>query len=74
MAVIHDHGGLVGSVRHGPTIGIGVQAVVLALLAATVGLDVAGWAAGVSYGVVTFARSAGAFIGLARPRSVRPTG
>jgi phosphatidylglycerophosphate synthase len=55
MAITHDHGGLVGSVRLGPTIGIGAQTVLLAILAATVGLGAAGWVVGVTYGVVTFA-------------------
>ncbi|MEU1753340.1 CDP-alcohol phosphatidyltransferase family protein [Micromonospora matsumotoense] len=40
-------------VRTGPVLGLTVQTVLLAGLAATVGLDVAGWLAGLAYGVVT---------------------
>ncbi|WFE65492.1 CDP-alcohol phosphatidyltransferase family protein [Micromonospora sp. WMMD714] len=40
-------------VRTGPVLGLTVQTVLLAGLAATVGLDVAGWLAGLGYGVVT---------------------
>ncbi|WP_435828251.1 CDP-alcohol phosphatidyltransferase family protein [Micromonospora purpureochromogenes] len=38
-------------VRTGPVIGLTAQIVLLAGLAATVGLDVAGWLAGVAYGI-----------------------
>ncbi|GIJ20790.1 CDP-alcohol phosphatidyltransferase family protein [Micromonospora lutea] len=41
------------TVRTGPQIGLIVQIVLLAGLAATVGLGVAGWLAGLAYGVVT---------------------
>lgn len=40
-------------VRTGPVLGLTVQTVLLVGLAATVGLDVAGWLAGLAYGVVT---------------------
>ncbi|WP_435872705.1 CDP-alcohol phosphatidyltransferase family protein [Micromonospora matsumotoense] len=40
-------------VRTGPVLGLTVQTVLLAGLAVTVGLDVAGWLAGLAYGVVT---------------------
>ncbi|WP_436970728.1 CDP-alcohol phosphatidyltransferase family protein [Micromonospora rifamycinica] len=40
-------------VRTGPVLGLTVQTVLLAGLAATVGLDVAGWLAGLGYGVAT---------------------
>ncbi|MGV9981255.1 CDP-alcohol phosphatidyltransferase family protein [Micromonospora wenchangensis] len=40
-------------VRTGPVLGLTAQTVLLAGLAATVGLDVAGWLAGLGYGVVT---------------------
>jgi phosphatidylglycerophosphate synthase len=45
----------VPTVRTGPVIGLIVQLVLLAGLAATVGLGVAGWLAGVMYGAVTCA-------------------
>jgi phosphatidylglycerophosphate synthase len=43
----------VPTVRSGPVIGLTAQLVVLAGLAATVGLDMAGWLAGVGYAAVT---------------------
>ncbi len=43
------------TVRTGPVIGLIVQVVLLATLAGTVGLGVAGWLAGIAYGVVTCA-------------------
>ncbi|WBB50676.1 CDP-alcohol phosphatidyltransferase family protein [Verrucosispora sp. WMMA2044] len=42
------------TVRTGPQIGLIVQIVLLAGLAATVGLGVAGWLAGLAYGAVTY--------------------
>lgn len=41
------------TVRTGPVIGLIVQIVLLAVLAATTGLGVAGWLVGIAYGVVT---------------------
>jgi phosphatidylglycerophosphate synthase len=43
----------VPTVRTGPVVGLIVQLVVLACLAETVGLGIAGWLAGIAYGVVT---------------------
>jgi hypothetical protein len=54
-------------VRTGPVIGLLVQVVLLAMLAATVGLGVAGWLLGVGYGLVTCAALTG---GLHRYRKV----
>jgi phosphatidylglycerophosphate synthase len=45
----------VATVRTGPLIGLAVQLAVLAALAATIGLGVAGWALGVGYGLLTWA-------------------
>jgi phosphatidylglycerophosphate synthase len=45
----------VPTVRTGPVIGLIVQTVLLATLAGTVGLGVAGWLAGIAYGVITCA-------------------
>ncbi|NLU78595.1 CDP-alcohol phosphatidyltransferase family protein [Micromonospora sp. HNM0581] len=41
------------TVRTGPQIGLNVQILLLAFLAATVGLGVTGWVAGLAYGAVT---------------------
>lgn len=41
--------------RTGPIIGLFVQVVLLATLAATVGLDIVGWLTGVTYGFITCA-------------------
>jgi phosphatidylglycerophosphate synthase len=41
------------AVRPGPTIGLIMQVVVLAILAATIGLGTAGWLAGVACGLIT---------------------
>jgi phosphatidylglycerophosphate synthase len=46
---------MVLTVRTGPTIGLISQVVLLAILATTVGLGVAGWVMGVAYGLVTCA-------------------
>jgi phosphatidylglycerophosphate synthase len=43
----------VPNVRNGPLMGLIAQAVVLAAVAGTVGLGIAGWLAGVAYGVLT---------------------
>jgi phosphatidylglycerophosphate synthase len=52
VRVTHQsHGGTMSTVRTGPLIGLLVQVVVLAVLAGTVGLGAAGWAAGLAYGV-----------------------
>ncbi|KAB1910787.1 CDP-alcohol phosphatidyltransferase family protein, partial [Micromonospora sp. AMSO31t] len=47
--VDHRHGGRVSTVRNGPLVGLSVQFVLLAGLAGTVGLGVAGWLAGLAY-------------------------
>jgi phosphatidylglycerophosphate synthase len=44
---------MVPTVRTGPTIGLIVQIVLLAIIAGTVGLGVAGWLTGVTYGLFT---------------------
>jgi phosphatidylglycerophosphate synthase len=45
----------VPTLRTGPVVGLIVQVAVLACLAATVGLDGAGWVAGIGYGCLVFA-------------------
>jgi phosphatidylglycerophosphate synthase len=51
----HSDGGTVATVRTGPVIGLAFQLAVLAVLADTTGLGVAGWVLGVGYGLLTWA-------------------
>jgi phosphatidylglycerophosphate synthase len=56
-------GGGVPTVRTGPVIGLLAQVAVLVVLAATVGLGLAGWLAGLAFGLVTLVLLRGARLG-----------
>ena len=62
------HGEEMISLRHGPQIGLLVQALVLACISLTVGLSLSGWIVGMAYGVVM---AVGLSRGLARSGAQR---
>ncbi len=71
LAITHDHGGIVPRFDLVRRLGSVRQIVLLAALAATVGLGAAGWVAGVTYGVVPVRRCSPWRSHRASPCSVR---